>query len=304
MVKKFSLVKLKNYYDDDYRRFSLSSSGKDKILFNLLKNTKIRIANKLLDKFVDYLIENIEQIFTVKSFRGKGKIELISDSRYPLSCYVDKKGTVLINFTKRLTEYSKSELVSIISYGLVYWAVLYVPAFSNVNLWLDYQVVILHNFMMNMFGKSYGVFNDMDLVNNSIYLSTLHCVVNMWQQPFKKYYSSTISNYNLTSLEKFPELIKSTTDLNKLNFDIIRWVDLLDKFVYFGITMQAITSRIAHHLSLEALVMLESSDRFFPLIYASLISDAYGNLSYNLPYETATQMSLKITKYLISSLEV
>jgi len=304
MTKRFSFVKLKNYYDGDYRRFLLSSSGKDKILFNMLKTTKIRIANKLLDKFVDYLVKNIEQIFTVKSFRGKGKIELISDGRYPLSCYVDKKGTVLINFTKRLTEYSKSELISIIAYGLVYWAVLYVPAFSKPNLWLDYQIIIIHNFLMNMFGKSYGVFNDMDLVNNSIYLSSLHCVVNIWKQPFKKYYSNIISTYNLTSLENFPELIKSTTDLNKMNFDIIRWIDLLDKFVYFGITMQAITSRIAHHLSLEALVMLETLDRFFPLIYASMISDAYGNLSYNLPYEKATQMSLKITKYLISSLEV
>ncbi|MCK9556205.1 hypothetical protein M0R36_10405 [bacterium] len=304
MVQKFSLVKLKNYYDDDYKRFLLSNGDKDKILFNMLKNTKIRISNKLLDKFVDYLIQNIEQIFTVKSFRGKGRIVLISDSRYPLSCYVAKSGEILINFTKRLTEYSKAELISIISYGLVYWAYFNVPAFKNINLWVDYQVLIIHSFMMNMFGKSYGVFNDLDLVNNSIYLSSIHTVVNLWGQPFKKHYSSVISNYKLTSLEKFPELVKSSVDLDSLNFDTIKWIDYLDKFVYFGITMQAVTSRIAHHMSLEALVMMESLDRFFPLIYASMISDAYGNLSYNLPYETAMQMTLKITKYLISSLEV
>ena len=304
MVQKFSLVKLKNYYDDDYKRFLLKTDDKDKILFNLLKNTKIRISNKLLDKFVDYLVQNIEQIFTVKSFRGRGKIELISDSRYPLSCYRTERGDILINFTKRLTEYSKAELISIIAYGLVYWAYFNVPAFKNINLWLDYQILIIHNFMMNMFGKSYGVFNDMDLVNNSLYLSGLHSVVNLWGQPYKQYYSSIISNYKMTSMEKFPELIKSTIDLNKMNFDIIKWVDFLDKFVYFGITLQSITSRIAHHMSLESLVMLESLDRFFPLIYASMISDAYGNLSYNLPYEATVQMSLKITKYLISSLEV
>jgi len=302
MVKNFILIKSKNYYDEDYTKYLMSDNGQDKILTGLLQTGKPKITNKWLDKFSSYVIDNLPDIVSVMSSRPKGKLSLIQDSRYLLPAYVTSHGDMVINFSKRLNEYSRSELLSILMYGFTYWAVFFNHHFQTIDLWLMNQIMILHTFMMNLFGKKHGTFGDPDLIDMSLYYCGLHVTTNFWGEPFKKYSSHIISHFKLTKIEDVT--IKNVIGLDKLNFDIDMWVDLLDKEVFRGITAQAITARVANSFSLSMLAGLESLDRFFAVLYGSKFSPLFGGIDYYTPDDKMDELSLEVTKYLISSFEV
>jgi len=302
MVKKFSLVKLNNYYDGNYDKFRLTNTGQEKVLISLLQSGKPKIANKWLDRFSTYFVENLSDILQIKKSRSRGKIILIQDSRNPLISYVTRNMDVVINFTKRLNEYSRHELLSILLYGFTYWGSFHIKNMMKADSWLYLQTHVLHTFMMNLFGKKYGTFGEPDLIDLSLYLCGLHVVVNLWGLPFKSYSTKLITHYRLNKLET--QYIQAVIKYDRSNFDVFKWIDLLDHWVFKGLTVQAISSRVSQLFSLETLVGLESVDRFNAFIYGSKFSSYFGPVDYYTPEDQTNKLVLSITKDLISSLEV
>lgn len=297
----YTLIKIQKMYLDDYRKFELSPDEKQTLFrqFDFF-NPKVS-GNALVSKFATYVVKNLENIIRKQSIRGKGKIYFINDPRYPLSVYVDKYNNILINFSRRIVEYTKYELLSIILSGFVY-SMLSFSNFKDKNSSMLKLLlsIILYNFMMNNFGKYFGIYGDNVLMSNTKILSAIY--INTY------FFKSSPSSYLLFYIHKFEaaEVDKQLIDiLNKISvtkFDLFTWIKLLDDYALNGINLNTFLNTLIKRYSSDTVLLFESFNRMCYVFYSSMFSGIYGPVDYTMPKYEGQQYSLLITKGLLSYL--
>jgi len=299
----YQLIKIDTTYDKDYTKFLLSNTQEYQELINIFKLSRIKIVkNQILNKFAAYFKENLDSILKTQSLRFRGKIFLISDGRYPLSAYMTKDKNVVINFTRKISEYSKYEILSILLYGFTYWMVFNNKKFlhKNKNQLIYDLTLVVYNFLINIFGKHFGAFNEDELLDNCKILSGVFVVTLLWKEDFGKYMNFIYDKMELKN--RNAELEQIVKGLNSLNLDIFKWIKLLDSWCLYGITSNFFIDQIMRRYSSEFLVAFESLPRLFSVIYGSVFSSYFGTLEYILPKKESNDICITITKNIMSLL--
>lgn len=301
-LKKFLLTpKLDNVYPEEtLKNTKIDDAGI--VLTNILLKAKVKTPNPIVNNFIEYVKVNINSILKTYHYQTYGRIFVSADSRYPLVAYMTNRRNFVINFQHELDDYAPNDVLGIVIYGLIY-ASTFVAKIKSKNI-ASIQIRLLSIMFMNLFGKKYGVFNDISSVEKAYLIFGAHVYVNFWGENFSDHIGNIMEEFNISSIEpEFLDTLKKL-NLNPRNFNTIKLVKLLSDELFSGINMSTIISSLSS-MSMEAMTAFETLNRNLSLYLPALISKEFGrNLSYILPEKYQYALSIQLIRYFISTASV
>jgi len=198
-LKKFLLTpKLDNVYpENSLEHTKVKDAGIT--LTNILSKAKVKTPNPIINNFIEYVKINISSILKTYHYQTYGNIYVTADSRYPLVSYMTNRKNFVINFQHELDEYAPNDVLGIVIYGLIYASTF--VAKVKFNKIASIQIRLLAIMFMNLFGKKYGVFNDISSVEKAYLIFGAHVYVNFWGEDFSKHIGDIMEDFDITNVE-------------------------------------------------------------------------------------------------------
>ena len=300
--KKFELIpKMPNIYPNSEISKTVIHNF-DEILDMKLSNIHIRMKEPIINKFATYIVNNYKDIIDHFVYGFKGKTYVINDSRFPLYAYMTDKINFVINFPNEIRMYTNEDILAILIYGIFYINYILNEKKLKPENYIYNQVKQLSILFMSMFGKKYGIMNDIELVEKSYVLFGAHVCTNYWGLRFNDYIGKIVEYFKLDNISRDTLEKISKIDINPKNFDNIKFINLLSQELFDGISISIIVSELSK-ISFSMESAFESLDRILPFNLPILISpNVFGKrLFYLLPEKELYTSSLRTIKDFIAT---